>query len=95
MVQCMEAWFLADKGCLQRFYGQGFQARALPAQANVEAVNKEHLMEALKKATRNTKTKGKYAKGDHSFDLLGDLDVGLLEQASPWAKRFFDELRKL
>ena len=95
MVQCMEAWFLADKGCLQRFYGQGFQAGALPAQPNIEAIDKECLFISLNQATRNTKTKGKYAKGDHSFDLLADLDVGLLEQASPWAKRFFDELRNV
>jgi hypothetical protein len=31
MVQCMESWFLADRDTLRTFFGQGYQANALPA----------------------------------------------------------------
>ena len=41
MVQCMEAWLLADHTALVAFYSpQAFQQSALPAHANPEAVSK-------------------------------------------------------
>ena len=43
MVQCMEAWFLADRGLLARFFGQGFSEGALPGNQDVEAVSKGDL----------------------------------------------------
>ncbi len=93
MVQCMEAWFLADRRALGDFFGQGFNGSVLPPGSCVqEEVGKEDLYRKLKQATRNTKTKGSYGKGEHSFKLLARLDPDLIRQASPWAERFFVSL---
>ena len=40
MVQIMEAWFLADRYALRRFYGKDFRDNSLPANLNVEQVPK-------------------------------------------------------
>lgn len=47
----------------------------------------------LKQASQNS-AKGVYGKGAHSFKLLGLLDPAKVAVASPWAKRFLDELVK-
>ena len=41
MVQCMEAWFLADKEALSAFYGNGFREGALPKNPEIEKIAKE------------------------------------------------------
>jgi hypothetical protein len=94
MVQCMEAWFLADRQALQEFFGQGFNENALPAAA-CEQVGKPDLYRSLEQATRGTKTKGSYGKGKHSFKLLELLDPDLVRKTSPWAERFFLTLDRL
>lgn len=91
MVQCMESWFLADRNCLKEFFGQNFQETALPGNKETEAINKQQIFTTLKQATRHT-NKGKYGKGAHSFGLLENLDPQKVQDASPWAKRFIDEL---
>jgi hypothetical protein len=96
MVQCMEAWFVADRRALRDFYGQGFQEGALPATTSkTEEVGKRILCDKLEQATRNTKTKGIYSKGQHSFKLLAMLDPSVVRKASPWADRFFATLDRL
>jgi len=96
MVQVMEAWFLADREALRDFCGNGFQESALPAAtAPIEAVGKPDLYAKLQKATADTKTKGAYGKGSHSFKVLATLDPELVRKASPWAERFFVALDKL
>jgi hypothetical protein len=96
MVQCMEAWLVADRRALRDFYGQGFREGALPpATGTLEAVGKPDLSRKLEQATRDTKTKGPYDKSKHSFKLLATLDPKLVRQASPWAERFFATLDKL
>jgi hypothetical protein len=96
MVQCMESWFLADRLAMRAFFGQGFQESALPpATAVAEAVEKTDLNARLTQATRHTKTKGTYRKGEHSFRLLATLDPALVRGASPWAERFFSTLARL
>lgn len=37
MVECMEAWFLADKQALVAQFGRSFNTNALPANQHVEA----------------------------------------------------------
>lgn len=93
MVQCMENWFLADKTSVQTFFGQGFNAAALPA-SSVETVPKTTVYSALQTATQTCKTKTTYGKGAHSFKLLRAISPDKVEAASPWAKRFLDELRR-
>ena len=91
MVQCMEAWFLADRTTLQSFFGQGFNVNPLPAVENqIESVAKELIYQSLSDATRNCKTKAKYGKGEHSFKLLAMIFPNQVTTASPWAKRFID-----
>lgn len=95
MAQIMENWFLADRDALKAFFGQGFRENALPAVNNaVEGIAKPQVYSALAQATNNCKTKAAYGKGEHSFKLLTLIDPTKVTQASPWAKRFVDELRK-
>jgi Domain of unknown function (DUF4276) len=94
MVECMESWFLADPEALAAFYGQGFNENALPKSAP-EQVAKTDVYSALDRATRPTKTKGRYGKGTHSFKLLATLDPAKVCAACPAAKRFFDAVDRL
>lgn len=91
MVQAMEAWLVADAEALAAYYKQGFRKDALPRQQNVELVAKKDLYEALARATRDAKTKGKYAKS-HGFELIGLVDPSKVRAASAHAARFFDTL---
>lgn len=94
MVQCMEAWFLADREAVRTFFGKGFKENALPAARVQEDVEKPDLYRRLEQAARNT-TKGPYSKGTHSFKLLATLDPNHVRRASPWAERFFSTLDRL
>ena len=94
MVQCMEAWFVADRQSLGVYFGQDFKAAALPAQ-DVEAIAKDDLERTLKQATRAcSKGKGTYRKGRHSFELLGCLDPSKVMESSPHARWLIDALRR-
>jgi hypothetical protein len=87
MVECMEAWFMADKTCLETYFGQGFEANQLPSRSDIEQIAKADLYDGLKKATKHCKTKASYGKGIHSFDILGKIDPIKVIEASPFAKR--------
>lgn len=95
MVQCMEAWFLADKDTLAAFFGQGFNRNKLPRRPSVEEVPKADLEKGLKEATRGCATKGAYDKGLHSFEILARLDTERILKASPHAKRLVADLLKM
>lgn len=73
MVQCMEAWIVADPEALEQFYGQGFLRNALPARANLEDEPKPNLLGRLDHATRSTQ-KGTYQKIRHASPLLQAID---------------------
>lgn len=92
MVVCMESWFLAEPQVLATFFGAGFRELQLP-HAGIEQQAKERVYQALKQASKHS-AKGEYGKGSHSFKLLGLLDPVKVAAASPWAKRFLDELVK-
>ncbi|MFL5344988.1 MAG: DUF4276 family protein [Hyalangium sp.] len=87
MVQCMESWFLADPETLAGHYGQGFQESALPQNRNIEDIAKSAVLHALESATRQSKTKGKYSKGGHSFAILALIDPNKVRRASRHAER--------
>ena len=94
MVQCMEAWFLADRETLRAFFGPGLNEHALPAAGRlVETIAKEQLYRELARATRNCTTKGQYGKGEHSFKLLKMIDPDKVTAASAWAKRFVENAK--
>jgi len=88
MVQCMEAWFLADREKLSAFYGDCFRARALPAGRDVEQILKKEIYDALAQATRTCK-KGIYHKTAHAFEILQQIDPEKVRAASAHADRFF------
>lgn len=94
MVQCMEAWMLADRETLKAFFGQGFKESALPvATHRVEGIGKQQIYDALAKASRDCKTKSSYGKGEHSFKLLAMINPAKVSEASPWAKRLIETLQ--
>ena len=92
MVQCMEAWFVADRDLLARFFGQGFTENPLPGSQDIEAIPKNEVFHALRMATRNSKTKGEYGKSEHSFEILGQLDPKKVRKASIHAGKLLDAL---
>ena len=87
MVQCMESWFLADRETLAVFYGQGFNPNALPKQTNIEKIPKNDVNQGLDAATRYTKTKGKYHKTRHGFEILALIAPHKVRQVSEYADR--------
>ena len=93
MVQCMEAWFLADRTALAGYFGDGFSDNSLPRRADVEEVSKQDLERGLNAATRNSRPKGAYRKGRDSFAILANLGPDKVADASPHAKRFLEVLR--
>jgi Domain of unknown function (DUF4276) len=91
MVQTMDAWLVADPESLEAHYGQGFRRDALPARRNVEEIPKSQLVDALDRATQDTKKKGRYSKA-HGFALIGLIDSARARAAAPHADRFFAHL---
>jgi hypothetical protein len=73
MVQCMEAWIVADPEALADFYGKSFYANKLPSRQNLEEEPKPEVLDKLKKATKKTQ-KGEYAKIKHAAKLLEQID---------------------
>jgi hypothetical protein len=94
MVQCMEAWFLADRAALEEYYGQGFKSQSLPRNPKIEDIPKQDLMQGLEAATRET-TKGNYHKTKHGFEILERIDPSKVRTASKFADLFFIELLTL
>lgn len=92
MVVCMEAWFLADRNALSRFFGHGFNDSALPQSASIESIRKSDIFVGLRNATQDCVTKSTYSKGEHSFRILLELDPDEVRKASPWAQRFLKTL---
>jgi len=91
MVQCMEAWFLADKAMLAWYYGDGFQESALPANPKIEEIAKRDVVHGLERATVAT-GKGCYHKTRHGFEILGRLDPEAVQRRSPLAYALFTAL---
>jgi hypothetical protein len=78
------------------FLDQGFNPGALPAEARpIETIPKDEVVETLRKASMNCKTKASYGKGAHSFKLLALIDPTKVTAASPWAQRFIGQISRL
>ena len=92
MVQCMEAWLLADTDTLASYFGDSFNPSALPGRANVEDIPKNDLDKGLNMATSRCKRKGAYHKGRHSFAILAELSPEKVMNVSPHAKRLISTL---
>lgn len=94
MVQTMEAWLIADKEALARFYGPGFREGVLPQHAHVEQIDKNTLLSAIQAATRHT-SKGEYHKIRHGCVLLAHLESAKVRRAAPHCERLFITLEQL
>jgi len=82
MVQCMEAWIVADAEALAKYYGQGFASNVLPVRPNLEDEPKLDLYDKLARATRNTQ-KGEYGKIRHASQILQRIDATKVAQRCP------------
>ena len=95
MVECMESWFLTDRGAVTRFFGQGFAASALPPVTHrIESMTRNAVFSRLAAETAKCKTKAPYDKGEHSFKLLAVIDPAKVAAASPWANRFLSAMKQ-
>ena len=93
MVQCMEAWFLADRETVSAYFGNGFRQDALPGQAtDIEPIPKRDVFTGLHSAARRCRKRG-YDKGRDSFEILARLDPEKVTAASPHASRLVETLR--
>jgi hypothetical protein len=82
MVQCMEAWIVADPDNLEQFYKQKFKRNSLPKRGNLEEEAKADVYEKLKSATKDTQ-KGTYGKIDHASKLLETIDPNKISEHCP------------
>lgn len=88
MVEAMEAWIATDASALLAYYGQGFQASALPRNRNMENVPKQQLFDALDAATRATQ-KGRYHKTRHAPEIIERLTPATVRKRAPHCDRLF------
>lgn len=91
MVQCMEAWFVADRASTERFFGSGWKAAKFRKWPDIESLKKDQLFDALRDASRDCRRP--YAKGELSFKLLGEMDATVIMAASPHARAFIETLQ--
>lgn len=92
MTTCMETWIALDRQTLKEVYGHDLQESALPSPVTIECKERHEVQSALMLATRNTTRP--YSKGEVSFDLVGKLNPGVLEEhlvAFRRMKRILDE----
>jgi hypothetical protein len=84
MMQCMEAWVVADPEALSSYYGQYFSISALPQRLNLEEEPKTDLANKLDKATADKRNKkGMYTKIKHASDLLKKIDPVKVSKRCP------------
>ena len=94
MAQTMEAWIIADADALSCYYGQGFNAGALPRTQNLESVAKQDIERSLHRATELT-GKGRYQKIAHARGLLRRIDAEKVKARCRHCQRLFDELGRM
>jgi hypothetical protein len=94
MVQAMEAWLHADQNALRDFYGQCFRIAGLSQRQNVEQIPKADLFAGLQRATKDCQ-KGEYSKGEHSFQILAQIDPARVKAASPFAEKLLRVLDRI
>ena len=93
MVQAMEAWLLADRAALRRYYGQRLREGGIPgSESTVESIGDPVL--ALETATRDTQ-KRRYHKTRHAPELLALVDVDRVRSNAPACNRLFTTLERV
>ena len=87
MVECMEAWIVADADELANYYGQDFAKKALTKRDNVDDEPKKELLASLVQATKQTQ-KGEYAKIGHASQLLSRVRPSIVAKRSNSFREF-------
>ena len=91
MVQCMEAWIIADPDALAGFYGKDFHVKDLPVRHNLEDEPKPAVYDKLARATRDCQ-KGQYGKVKHASKLLALISPAKVADRCPRFKTFTEWL---
>ena len=78
MTTCMETWIVSDRSTLKEHYGNKLQETALPPIVDLEQRDRHEVQKKLILATRNCSNP--YAKGKHSYEILGKLRPAALEK---------------
>jgi hypothetical protein len=94
MVECMEAWLIADRELLARYFGRGFRERAVPRRVEPEQIPKRELERGLYAATKDSRPKGAYEKGRDSFELLAQVDAARVIAMCPRARALVEMLKR-
>jgi hypothetical protein len=91
MVHFVETWLVTDPDALETFYKKDFRRDVLPT-TNLESRSKDQIIQALERATQNTK-KGTYRHGQahEIIELISPQNVKTL----PHGQRLFDSLGSL
>ena len=82
MTTSMETWIVADRSALRNRFARDFNENRLPPLVDLEDRRQDGVFARLKRATNN-----RYSKGAISFELLGSLDPGTLEEHLPSFRR--------
>ena len=90
MVTTMETWLLADRRTFIACFPD-MNTNALPPDTDLESRSKPDVAAALGSATQSSR-KGRYHKGNHSFDLLGKVESEELKSRLPHFRRFIETL---
>jgi len=93
MVQTMEAWFIADPDAVKDYFGKGVYPSRLPNTANVEAIPKDRLANALDSAAKRTKKKG-YEKIRDGAGLLEKIRPDVVRTKAKHCDRLFKTVEK-
>lgn len=91
MVQCMEAWFLADRNALEECFGPQIQSIKFPGNPNVEAIAKDDVLGALDLAAKRIVMR-RYNKIRDGSRILAKLDTALVASRSDHARRLHEFL---
>lgn len=101
MVQCMEAWFMADREAVVEHFDKGLKTDDLPAPVNgdIERISQAKINAALGKAARKVgKARGtkkqRYDKVHDGFSLLAVIDPKKVCGASEHARRLRETLER-
>lgn len=94
MAVCMETWFLADPGAMEKHFGAQFKPHKLPGD-RFESLSKERVFAALEVATAECKNPYEKASASKaSFQILGLLELGEIRGKLHYCDRFLRRLEQ-
>ena len=82
---------MVDRDALREYFGPGFNENRLPGQSHPEQIPQNTLESSLKDASAACGRQ--YAKGTVSFEILGRVDAGKVEERCSHAKALLDYVR--